>query len=197
MARAGYGLSGDGDQDALGREIESLRREVADLRERLAEVQVLADADVLAPILNRRAFVRELDRTVAFVARYGGTASLLYFDLDGFKSVNDQFGHAAGDAALVQVAARLPATVRASDVVGRLGGDEFGVILGQSDAVAAAAKAAVLAAAICDVPVIWEAREVRLEASWGVCEVEPQSMAEQVVAAADTAMYAQKSARRS
>src|SRR4051794_32728089 len=103
-------------------EIEALRQEVAELRRRLAAAGKLADVDALAPVLNRRAFLRELERALDYLSRYGGQACLLYFDLDGFKGVNDRFGHAAGDEALKAVASRLLARVRRSDLVGRLGG---------------------------------------------------------------------------
>src|SRR5204863_7288235 len=88
-------------------EIDDLRAEVGRLKARLAETEGLADRDVLTPLLNRRAFIRELSRIRTFAVRYGAPASLVYFDLDGLKSVNDRFGHAAGDAALQTVAERL------------------------------------------------------------------------------------------
>lgn len=75
-------------------EIEDLRNEVSVLKLRLNEAQGLADMDVLTPVLNRRAFLRELKRVAAFAQRYGSPASVVFFDLDGFKSVNDRFGHA-------------------------------------------------------------------------------------------------------
>jgi diguanylate cyclase (GGDEF)-like protein len=80
-------------------EIDDLRNEVARLKFKLGEAQGLADLDVLAPVLNRRAFLREIKRVAAFAQRYGSPASLVFFDLDGFKAVNDRFGHAAGDEA--------------------------------------------------------------------------------------------------
>ena len=76
-------------------EIEDLRNEVSVLKLRLNEAQGLADMDVLTPVLNRRAFLREMKRVAAFAQRYGSPASVVFFDLDGFKSVNDRFGHAA------------------------------------------------------------------------------------------------------
>ena len=72
------------------------------------------------------AFLRSLARIIAYVGRYGAACSLLYFDVDGLKSINDTHGHAAGDAALVHIADLLRSSIRTSDVVGRLGGDEFG-----------------------------------------------------------------------
>ena len=88
-------------------EIDDLRGEVSRLKAKLAEVEGVADRDPLTPLLNRRAFMRELSRVQTFSRRYASPASLVYFDLDDFKSVNDRFGHAAGDAVLKAVAERL------------------------------------------------------------------------------------------
>src|SRR6185503_8659165 len=104
-------------------EVDSLRRELSQTRVRLEEVEKTADQDHLLPLLNRRAFVRELTRYIAFAGRYGTPASLIYFDLDGFKTVNDTHGHAGGDAVLKNFAQVLSDNVRDSDCVGRLGGD--------------------------------------------------------------------------
>lgn len=175
-------------------EIGELRQEVGRLKERLAEAEGLADRDTLTPLLNRRAFVRELRRVLTFTQRYGAPASLIYFDLDGFKTVNDRFGHAAGDAALQAVAARLSANVRESDVVGRLGGDEFGVILVQAEGAAALAKAAALAAAIENAPAPDGEWRAPLKVSYGVRELDPGLSADQVLADADAAMFARKRA---
>src|ERR1700735_3806146 len=92
---------------ALLSEIDDLRGEVGRLKGRLGEVEDLADRDALTPLLNRRAFVRELGRIKTFAQRYGSPASLVYIDLDDLKGVNDRLGHAAGDAALNAVAERL------------------------------------------------------------------------------------------
>ena len=136
--------------------------------------------------------MRELGRGLAFIQRYGGPASLIYFDLDGFKAVNDRFGHAAGDTALGAVAERLAANVRESDIVGRLGGDEFGVILVHADLATAAAKAAALAQAIESAPAQCGEWLVPLKVSYGVRKVVPGLGPDQVLAAADAAMYARK-----
>src|SRR5213078_3970705 len=101
-------------------EVDALRRELQQTKTRLEAAEKEADQDQLLPVLNRRAFVRELTRNIAFTARYGTPASLLFFDLDGFKQVNDTFGHAGGDAVLAHFAQVLRENVRDSDCVGRL-----------------------------------------------------------------------------
>jgi diguanylate cyclase (GGDEF)-like protein len=173
-------------------EIDELRQEVARLKARLNEAEGLADQDVLTPLLNRRAFVRELRRVLAFTERYGGPASLIYFDLDGFKAVNDRYGHAAGDVALQAVAERLAGNVRESDIAGRLGGDEFAVILVHADQATALAKAASLAAIVEDQPVPCGEWLTPIKISYGVGQIAPGATAEQVLAEADAAMYARK-----
>ena len=108
-------------------EIERLKREVAVARARIGELEARADIDPLLDILNRRGFERDLKRAIAYVKRYGTQAALMFIDLDGFKAVNDRHGHGAGDALIKAVARELIGHVRSSDVVGRLGGDEFGM----------------------------------------------------------------------
>ncbi|MEO8114267.1 MAG: GGDEF domain-containing protein, partial [Phenylobacterium sp.] len=148
------------------------------------------------PLLNRRALLRELSRVRTFARRYGSPASLVYFDLDGLKAVNDRFGHAAGDAALKAVAERLAANVRESDMVGRIGGDEFAVILVQADQAVAETKAAALAQAIESEPLVFGEWSAPLHISWGVREITSDADPEVLVAEADQAMYARKRARR-
>src|SRR5260221_6877173 len=128
-------------------DVDRLRRELDESRNRIAFLERLADEDSLMPIANRRAFVRELSRMMAFAQRYVTPASVIYFDLDGLKAVNDEHGHAAGDAALHHIAQILVDSVRNTDVVGRLGGDEFGRLLVHTDDGTAGGKAAAIAAA--------------------------------------------------
>jgi diguanylate cyclase (GGDEF)-like protein len=180
----------------LATELDFLRGEVTRLKARLEEAESVADTDVLAPVLNRRAFVRELNRIIAFVGRYQSSAALLYFDLDGFKGVNDRYGHAAGDAALRTVAGRLLAHVRVSDIVGRLGGDEFAVILVQADDSVARAKAEFLTRMLATDPVSFDGEEIAIRATCGVCMLEPELAAEQALSRADAAMFLRKPALR-
>jgi diguanylate cyclase (GGDEF)-like protein len=179
----------------LMQEVEALRQELQVMGQRLADAERLADRDVLTPLLNRRAFVREVQRAIALTRRHKTPASVIYFDMDGFKQINDQYGHAAGDAALIGVAEQLMAAVREADVVGRIGGDEFAVLLQHADAGAAAAKAAALAQVVAEAPTIFEGQTMETRLTWGVRQVGAVDSAEQALAEADAAMYLRKPSR--
>ncbi len=176
-------------------EVDTLRRELQQTRVRLDEAEKAADQDHLLPLLNRRAFVRELTRYIAFAGRYGTPASLVYFDLDGFKLVNDTFGHAAGDAVLEHFSKILLANVRDSDVVGRLGGDEFGVLLSHANQDQAHKKADSLARDLNQSHALWQGRAIPASFSYGAFELKAGEDAATAMARADEAMYAQKRGR--
>jgi diguanylate cyclase (GGDEF)-like protein len=181
---------------ALLAHIARLEAELVEARETIAMLEARADVDPLLDILNRRGFVRELARALAYLTRYGGAAVLMFVDLDGFKAVNDAHGHAAGDALLRAVARELSADVRASDVVARLGGDEFGVFLWNVDEAEAEAKARAVEALIESPRVPHGAATLSVGASAGIAPVSPGLSAEAVIDAADRAMYARKRERR-
>jgi len=98
-----------------------------------AELRYLADHDSLTGLLDRRRFRGELDQHVSFTARYGGQGAVMIIDIDGLKGVNDTLGHHAGDNLIRQIAAILRERVRATDIVARLSGDEFAVLMPQTD----------------------------------------------------------------
>jgi diguanylate cyclase (GGDEF)-like protein len=98
-----------------------------------AELRFLADHDSLTGLLNRRRFRAELDQYVSFNARYGGRGAVMVIDIDGLKEVNDKLGHQAGDRLIRRVADVLRERVRATDLVARLSGDEFAVLMPQTD----------------------------------------------------------------
>jgi len=176
-------------------ELNDLRAEIQRLKARLQEAETAADEDPLTSAKNRRAFIRELKRIVAFAQRYDAPASLVYFDLDDLKAVNDRFGHAAGDAVLKAVASRLASHVRESDIVGRMGGDEFAVLLVQADLPTARAKAEMLARLVEAEPVSVGDWLTPIRVSWGVRQIDPNLDAEALIADADGAMFAMKRAR--
>lgn len=176
----------------LVEEVNRLREELALAKERLDEVETLADEDSLVPVINRRAFVRELSRVISFCERYGAPCSMLYFDLNDLKQINDEYGHAAGDAALKHFAEILRNNVRDSDVIGRIGGDEFAVILLNSDEDTARGKARALQEQLAAAPMEWDGHTIPLHAAQGVFEFRPGVDANQAMAEADKAMYAEK-----
>ena len=178
--------------DMLMNEVQNLRQELRQAQQRVGYLEKLADEDTLVPIANRRAFVRELTRMVAYAERYGTHSSVLYFDLNDFKAVNDEYGHAAGDAALRRVSEILLENLRESDVVGRLGGDEFGVILAQADAATAAEKAAQLSSAINGSFVEFEGQSIPIKVSHGAYSFTGGENAGEALRRADAAMYANK-----
>lgn len=193
-ALAGAGLSPEL-RDAIGRlaaERNRLRGELARARSRIASLERLADEDALTPVANRRAFVRQLTRMIAFSHRYGVPAAVVYFDVNNMKHINDAHGHPAGDAALRRIAAVLQDNVRSSDIVGRLGGDEFAVILAQTEETQARAKAAALAAAIAAEPLPWGDAAIPLSAAYGVYAFAGGDDPQRAIEAADRAMYEQK-----
>lgn len=181
---------------ALLAEIERLRDEIALAERRIRELEARADTDPLLDIRNRRGFMRELKRSLAHLQRYKGEAALLFIDLDGFKGVNDTHGHAAGDAILRAVAQKLIGHVRASDVVARLGGDEFCVLLWNLAPARAVAKAHELERLIESASVAFGEIQLAVGASAGVVPLVAETPAEDVVEAADQAMYARKKERK-
>ena len=177
-------------------ENERLKRELAVARARVSDLEARADVDPLLDILNRRGFERELRRALAHIKRYGTDAALMFVDLDGFKGVNDRYGHGAGDALLKAVARELVGHVRASDVVGRLGGDEFGVLIWHAGEEQALAKTRELEALIARVVIIHGKARIEAAASVGMALLVADTTAEDMIGAADQAMYARKQERR-
>lgn len=173
-------------------EFKRLRRQLAAAQARIAELEKLADTDPLTSTFNRRAFERHVAGAISIRERHGLPSALLFVDLDGLKVINDQLGHAAGDAAILHIAKVLQANVRSSDIVGRLGGDEFAVLLFHADTEQACAKADYLHAAFCAKPVAFDGGLLPVSASVGVCALLPGDTAASVLARADEAMYARK-----
>ncbi len=167
-------------------------RELDRLKARLHELEIIADEDPLVPVMNRRAFERELARTIAYGARYRSKACLVFFDIDNFKSVNDSLGHVAGDLVLRHLGHMLVENTRKSDIVGRIGGDEFAVVLMQNDIASATAKTRQLVRLLGETPVPGIKNSFRLHVSAGIAAIEGGDNVQDVLARADRDMYANK-----
>ncbi len=148
--------------------------------------------DPLTDLPNRLLFMDRLSQAVRRALRHPRAVSVLFIDLDGFKNVNDTFGHAGGDVLLLEVARRLPDVLRPSDTVARLGGDEFAVLIedaaGEREVVAIAER---LAREVAQ-PVLIEGKDVVVTASIGAAVAHSPSDAEAILHDADAAMYAAK-----
>lgn len=176
--------------------IRALRTKLAAAHARIDELQAWADTDFLLNIYNRRGFERELARSIAYIKRYAATGALIVLDVDRLKPVNDTFGHAAGDVVLKGVVAVLMRHVRSSDVVGRLGGDEFGLLLWNLTEENALIKAKALEDAIDQLTFVFKGQAVNAGASAGVALLGPLDEAAAVLEKADQAMYERKQIRR-
>ena len=155
----------------------------------------IAFRDSLTGLPNRRLFEEKLSDCQAFAARSGSPAAVCYLDLDGFKAVNDRFGHEAGDQVLQEVAHRIERLLRGSDVVARLGGDEFALLLPACGDVAAVR--AVLERCLYEIerPVQLDSGDyVSVGASIGIVLVSGNEPTPQVMRDADAAMYKAKRA---
>jgi diguanylate cyclase (GGDEF)-like protein len=187
-------VAGVPDVETLIAEISELRGKVAQLQDRVEQLDRLAHQDTLIDLPNRRGFMRALDRLIDRVRRYDERGALLFVDLDGLKFINDSFGHAAGDQALIQVARLLSGGVRRSDLVARLGGDEFGILLVHSDEANAHETAARLVDLIAGSEFSHAGQVLPLSVAIGVGMIAGEDSAETVMARADAEMYRRKAA---
>ena len=182
------------DAKHLLEEIGRLREQVAQLEQRVEQLDELAHQDSLINMPNRRGFMRALERFIDRAKRYGENAAMLFVDLDGLKMINDSFGHKAGDEALIQVAELLAGGVRRSDVVARIGGDEFGILLAHADAQSAHETASRLEDLICGCEFTHDGDALPLSVAIGVGMIDGDDEANDVMARADEEMYRRKAA---
>lgn len=177
------------------RDVTEARRQAEALRQATERLQEMARIDPLTGAMNRRAFFADLSIRLAQARRHGDRGLLLYLDLDSFKAINDGYGHAAGDAVLRRVAEILREGVRETDLVGRIGGDEFVIWLDRVGAVEQGARIEALQAAIAGAGRDYPSAG-RFGASIGVVETDGAAGPEELIVAADAAMYAAKRARK-
>lgn len=156
------------------------------------ELRQVAQRDFLTGVLSRRAFANEVERKIALYQRHGRTSALITFDIDHFKSVNDRFGHPAGDKVLAEVAERASAELRGEDCIGRLGGEEFGILVAETSGEGATKFAERVRASLASTPVDL-GELLTVTASFGVASVTvSQANPHDWFAAADAALYKAK-----
>ena len=164
-------------------------------RQTAEQLVYLAERDPLTGLFNRHRFQVELSRVMEESDRHKVQCAVMFFDLDEFKEINDNFGHRAGDALLMRVAGEVGALVRGNEVFARLGGDEFAILLSGVESGMAEILAERVVRAVGQIPLRYEGRNLRVTASLGIAFYPAQSEnADDLVAKADTAMYQAKQA---
>ncbi|HEU5252137.1 MAG TPA: EAL domain-containing protein [Solirubrobacterales bacterium] len=162
-----------------------------------AELRFIADHDSLTGLLNRRRFRAELDQYVSFTARYGGRGAVMVIDIDGLKEVNDRLGHQAGDTLIRRVAEILSERVRGTDLVARLSGDEFAVLMPQTDTAGALQLGEDLRAQVAEgLPLNLDLGDASISVGITMFGGQEGMGAEAVLVAADQAMYQAKAEGR-
>jgi two-component system cell cycle response regulator len=158
----------------------------------LADLAAASRRDPLTALPNRRAFDEDLAREAARAARSGAPLAVVVLDIDRFKAVNDTHGHAAGDAVLQAVATRAAGAIRAGDLLARLGGEEFGILLPGADLARAVDAAERIRAALAALPVEAAGRALPITASFGCAALAPGEPPHALVARADARLYEAK-----
>jgi diguanylate cyclase (GGDEF)-like protein len=173
----------------------ALERENNQLKARVAELERLVACDTLTPLFNRRHFMDELDRWCWRAHRYGGEYGLLFIDVDNLKTVNDRLGHQAGDVLLLAIAKALLGAVRRSDLVARIGGDEFAILLDNIPEAELAGKAERIGKAIAKLSIDHAGAALTPSVSAGFTPLEPGVKPTELLLRADRSMYAAKQAK--
>lgn len=171
---------------------------IADQEKRIRELEALASSDALTGLMNRRGFENFFTQERARQRRHNSQQAgcLLLIDLDVFKHINDTYGHHAGDACLKEVAEILSRNLRLLDGIARFGGDEFAVLMTETDAVKAKDHIDMLRAELNHIEVEYQGSTLRFGASLGVVNVDTQTAYSELYRAADTALYTDKQRRR-
>ena len=179
-----------------GRRVIELQEQLVKARENL---RFEAMHDSLTGLLNRGAVLEQLTKELVRASRRGAPVSVLMGDLDHFKTINDTYGHPAGDAVLRETSRRLKAGVRAYDSVGRLGGEEFIAVLPECDAKTGLSVATRLCRSLADIPTQYSGKAISHSISIGVAATDQfgSARADELMRAADAALYRAKHAGRS
>lgn len=184
-------------QDELRSLNAKLEAEIAAREELAGKLTELASTDSLTGAATRRRLTEMAEHERRRCHRDGKPLSLIVTDIDNFKAINDRHGHAAGDAALQAFVDRLRGELRESDVVGRMGGEEFAIVLPDSDLAHSAQVAERLRNVAAATPVLWHGTPIELTASFGVAQLNgPADSLDAVLSRADKGLYEAKRAGR-
>ncbi|MFD0387612.1 GGDEF domain-containing protein [Tistrella bauzanensis] len=183
---------------ALTAEIEERRRIERDREDLIHRLKQMAETDFLTGVMNRRSFFDVASRDLTIALHHGSPLAVVMLDLDHFKQINDRYGHGVGDEVLRSVAERCRSAIRGGDLVARMGGEEFVILLHHAAADAAAALAERLRVALAGTPVaLSDGRAIPITASLGVAVAGPDDTTiDELMTRADAALYRAKAAGR-
>jgi diguanylate cyclase (GGDEF)-like protein len=180
-------------QEVINQKNSELRELLSQLAQQNSELERLASTDALTGLTNRRRFLESLENERCRIERYGGALSLIMFDIDHFKKVNDTWGHAVGDAVLCQIAREVLQFLRRADSAARYGGEEFVILLPETELPGAALIASRLRQLVADTAIAHDkGPRISVTISVGVATLEPDEDAEGLLNRADQAMYQAK-----
>ncbi|MGR9088670.1 MAG: GGDEF domain-containing protein, partial [Gammaproteobacteria bacterium] len=182
-------------EDKIDERTRSLQAKNEELLRLNAKLEELAVTDALTQCFNRRYFNENIRQDCARSERYGHPLSLIILDIDHFKRINDSFGHLAGDQVLRDVAGILRGIVRSSDKLSRYGGEEFAVLMPNTNLAEACSMAVRLREAVAGYAITYDGKAIRATISLGVAEWLPEygKVAERLTNAADQSLYKAKS----
>jgi diguanylate cyclase (GGDEF)-like protein len=176
--------------------VEEISNHLAKQDRRIAELENMATTDGLTRVLNRRGFEDRLVHELSVARRHGVGGVLIFVDLDEFKPINDTYGHAAGDEVLVTVANLLRSHIRDTDYIGRMGGDEFAILLPRSNKRNGVRRAEELDRKLNNAYAAWGGQNIQIKASCGVYMYASNVEIKELLENADAAMYKIKQERR-
>ncbi len=182
--------------EQLQRRLNEAEAALQDQAEEITAYMCEARTDTLTALPNRRAFDDELSRRMAEWGRHETPVNVVIVDIDHFKLFNDRFGHAAGDAVLIEVARVMRTATRGSDLVARLGGEEFAVVLAGLEASEARRAAERIRKAVAATAFRYEGKSLRITVSCGVAQALVAEESEALIRRADEGLYASKAAGR-
>lgn len=186
-----------GTLESAQRALSEAEKVIRSQEERIRQLENIALTDELTALLNRRGFTLALQRELSFARRDPHACGVLVLaDLDGFKSINDVWGHVAGDDYLKSVAQALLTDVRSTDIVARIGGDEFAILFTRMDEDIAIDRMNLLEKSFNSRAMQWNDKSLPLRASFGLSAYTGSQVPEDLLKSADLRLYAHKSSRR-
>lgn len=159
---------------------------------RIKHLESLSVTDELTQLLNRRGFLQQFQYSLSISRRNNTGGSLMILDLDKFKQINDTYGHSAGDDVLQNVGVSIARVVRESDIVGRIGGDEFSILMPGANPMTVRKRISQIHSAIGGMKFPWNYQNITIRASIGRCDYTGQENEHEIFNVADTSMYEQK-----